>query len=62
MRTSDIRMLTTHVGSLPCSPRLTELLLCQERGEMVDEAELAWQVETAVGTVVRKQLEVGIAG
>jgi len=53
-------MLTTHVGSLPRSPRLTELLLRQERSEVVDEAELARQVETAVETVVRKQFEVGI--
>jgi 5-methyltetrahydropteroyltriglutamate--homocysteine methyltransferase len=60
MRTSETRMLTTHVGSLPRSARLTELLLRQERGEVVDEAELARQVETAVETVVRKQLEVGI--
>jgi 5-methyltetrahydropteroyltriglutamate--homocysteine methyltransferase len=60
MHTSDTRMLTTHVGSLPRSPRLTELLLQQERGEVIDEAELARQVETAVETVVRKQLEVGI--
>src|SRR5262249_31803640 len=64
MHTSETRMLTTHVGSLPRSPRLTELLLCQERGEAVDESELAQQagtaVETGVETVVRKQLEVGI--
>jgi 5-methyltetrahydropteroyltriglutamate--homocysteine methyltransferase len=60
MRTNDTRMLTTHVGSLPRSPRLTELLLHQERGEVVDEAELAREVETAVETIVRKQLEVGI--
>jgi 5-methyltetrahydropteroyltriglutamate--homocysteine methyltransferase len=60
MHTSETRMLTTHVGSLPRSPRLTELLLRQEQGEVVDEAELARQVETAVETVVRKQLEVGI--
>ena len=60
MRTSETRMLTTHVGSLPRSARLTELLLRQERGEAVDEAKLARQVETAVETVVRKQLEVGM--
>ena len=60
MRTSETRMLTTHVGSLPRPARLTELLLCQERGEAIDEAELARQVETAVGTVVRQQREVGI--
>ena len=60
MRTSETRILTTHVGSLPRPPMLTELLLRQERGEAIDEAELARQVETAVETMVRKQLEVGI--
>ena len=60
MRTSETRMLTTHVGSLPRSPRLTELLLQQERGEVIDEAELAREVEAAVETIVRKQLEAGI--
>jgi 5-methyltetrahydropteroyltriglutamate--homocysteine methyltransferase len=60
MRTNDTRMLTTHVGSLPRSARLTELLLRQERGEVIDETELARLVETAVEMVVRKQLEVGI--
>ena len=60
MRTSETRILTTHVGSLPRSPRLTELLLLQERGEAIDQAELAQQAETAVETVVRKQLETGI--
>ena len=60
MHISETRMLTTHVGSLPRSARLTELLLRQERGEVVDEAELAREVETAVETVVRKQLEVGV--
>jgi 5-methyltetrahydropteroyltriglutamate--homocysteine methyltransferase len=39
---------------------LTELLLRQERGEVIDETELARLVETAVEMVVRKQLEVGI--
>lgn len=60
MRTSETRILTTHVGSLPRPPMLTELLLRQERGDVVDEAELARQVETAVEMMVRKQLEVGI--
>jgi len=60
MRTSDTRILTTHIGSLPRPPLLTELLRRQERGEVIDEAELARQVEAAVETVVRKQLEIGI--
>ena len=62
MHTSDTWILTAHVGSLPRFPRLTELLLHQDRGEVIDEAELARLVETVVETVVRKQLEVGIAG
>jgi len=60
MLKSDERTLTTHVGSLPRNPRLRDLLVRQERGEPIDEAELARQVEAAVHTVVRKQLEVGI--
>src|SRR5712691_402494 len=60
MRTSETRILTTHVGSLPRPPMLTELLRRQERGAAIDEAELARQAETAIATVVRKQHEVGI--
>jgi 5-methyltetrahydropteroyltriglutamate--homocysteine methyltransferase len=60
MRTSATRILTTHAGSLPRPAGLTELLRRQERGETIDEAELARQAETAIAAVVRKQLEVGI--
>jgi 5-methyltetrahydropteroyltriglutamate--homocysteine methyltransferase len=60
MHRSDERILTTHVGSLPRPPRLRDLLVQQERGEPIDEAELTRQVEAAVQTVVRKQLEAGI--
>jgi 5-methyltetrahydropteroyltriglutamate--homocysteine methyltransferase len=60
MRTSDTRILTTHVGSLPRPPALTDLLLRQERGEAIDTAALQRHIETAVEHVVQKQLEVGI--
>jgi 5-methyltetrahydropteroyltriglutamate--homocysteine methyltransferase len=60
MRTSDSRILTTHVGSLPRPAALAELLLRQQQGETVDEAELWRQSEMAVEAVVRKQCEVGI--
>jgi len=39
---------------------LRELLIRQEQGEAIDEAELAWQAETAVQAVVHKQFDVGI--
>ncbi|MET0851964.1 MAG: cobalamin-independent methionine synthase II family protein [Candidatus Rokuibacteriota bacterium] len=60
MQTSQDRILTTHVGSLPRNPTLRDLLVRQDRGEAIDEAELARQVEQAVRTVVRRQLEAGI--
>ena len=60
MRKSDDRILTTHVGSLPRTPVLRDLLVRQERGEVIDEAELSRQVEAAVAAAVRRQLEVGI--
>ncbi|MBI3329511.1 MAG: methionine synthase, partial [Nitrospinae bacterium] len=60
MQQSDERILITHVGSLPRNPALRDLLVRQERGEAIDEAELQRQVEAAVEMAVRKQLEVGI--
>jgi 5-methyltetrahydropteroyltriglutamate--homocysteine methyltransferase len=60
MHTSATRILTTHVGSLPRPPALTDLLQRQERGELIDAAELQRQSAAAVEAVVRKQLEAGI--
>jgi 5-methyltetrahydropteroyltriglutamate--homocysteine methyltransferase len=60
MRRSEERILTTHVGSLPRKPKLRDLLVRQERGEPIDEAELDREVEAAVQRAVQKQLEVGI--
>src|SRR5215813_6026714 len=60
MRKSDSHILTTHVGSLPRSPTLAELLIRQEQGEAIDTAELARQAETAVQHVIEKQLEAGV--
>jgi 5-methyltetrahydropteroyltriglutamate--homocysteine methyltransferase len=60
MRTSDDRILVTHVGSIPRHPVLRDLLVKQDRGQPVDEGELERQVEAAVRTVVARQLEVGV--
>src|SRR5215510_10877616 len=60
MHKSDTRILTTHVGSLPRSPTLADLLIRQEQGEAVDQAELDRQAEAAVRHVVQKQLEAGV--
>ncbi|MGE3536439.1 MAG: methionine synthase [Candidatus Tectimicrobiota bacterium] len=60
MQQSDTRILTTHVGSLPRPPALTELFLRQERGETVDTAALEQHIEAATAAAVQQQLEVGI--
>lgn len=60
MRASDERILTTHVGSLPRNEILSDLLIRNESGETVDQAELARQSETAVRHVVRQQVSSGV--
>jgi 5-methyltetrahydropteroyltriglutamate--homocysteine methyltransferase len=37
VQTSQDRILTTHVGSLPRPPDLLALLAARERGEAIDE-------------------------
>ncbi|MGH7334243.1 MAG: cobalamin-independent methionine synthase II family protein [Candidatus Rokuibacteriota bacterium] len=60
MKRSEHRILTTHVGSLPRPPALRDLLIRQDRGEVVDGAALAREAEAAVRHVVRHQLQAGI--
>jgi hypothetical protein len=45
VRKSGERILTAHVGSLPRSPALRDLLVQQDYGEAVDGAALAREVE-----------------
>lgn len=54
------RILTTHVGSLPRNEKLSDLLLRQEAGEAFDPAEMAAEMDKAVGHVVGKQVAAGI--
>jgi 5-methyltetrahydropteroyltriglutamate--homocysteine methyltransferase len=60
MQTSETRILTTHVGSLPRSPELLQLLLRKERGEQVDEQEFENQLRTDLATIVARQKSVGV--
>ena len=54
------RILTTHVGSLPRSKAVTDLVFAQERGETVDPARFADVVGDAVDTVVARQVQCGV--
>jgi 5-methyltetrahydropteroyltriglutamate--homocysteine methyltransferase len=60
MKHSDERILTTHVGSLPRNPALTDLLIRDEAGEAIDRTELARQAEAAVRHVVAEQAAAGV--
>lgn len=60
MRRSEERILTTHVGSLPRSPVLADLLIREEIGEAVDRTELHRLGESAVRHVVERQVTCGV--
>ena len=60
MLQSSDRILTTHVGSLPRNETLTDLLIRQEAGEVIDRAALAREVESATSEVVAAQVKAGI--
>jgi 5-methyltetrahydropteroyltriglutamate--homocysteine methyltransferase len=60
MRLSTDRILTTHVGSLPRSAAVVELLYKKENGEPYDAAELDRVVAAAVDDAVRRQVAAGI--
>ncbi|HXO65568.1 MAG TPA: cobalamin-independent methionine synthase II family protein [Steroidobacteraceae bacterium] len=60
MRDAKHRILTTHVGSLPRSEAVTEVLFARERGEVRDEARDDAVIAQAVAEVVRRQVGLGI--
>jgi 5-methyltetrahydropteroyltriglutamate--homocysteine methyltransferase len=60
MKTSQDRILTTHVGSLPRPAALRALLVKKDQGEAYDRAELDRLTRQAVHDIVRRQAEVGV--
>src|ERR1700728_961103 len=54
------RIVTTHVGSLPRSEALSELLVRREAGESYDPRLLEAEMDKAIRHVVGKQKEAGI--
>ena len=60
MQRSVDRILTTHVGSLPRSAELSDLLIRDEAGETIDKADLARRSEAAVRHVVARQSAAGV--
>ncbi len=60
MKLSTDRILTTHVGSLPRSQEVVDLLFAQDRGDAVDEAQFNEVMRRAVAGTVNHQAEVGV--
>jgi len=60
VRLSTDRILTTHVGSLPRSQAVVDLLFRREQGEPYDPAEFDRVMANAVTDTVRKQVAIGI--
>jgi 5-methyltetrahydropteroyltriglutamate--homocysteine methyltransferase len=60
MLSSTDRILVSHVGSLPRSETLSDLLIRQEAGEAIDTAELARQVEAATAHIIDRQVKAGV--
>lgn len=63
VREQDImadRILTTHVGSLPRSNAVTEVVFALERGEHVDHARFDAVIGEAVMACVTRQIESGV--
>jgi len=60
MKTSQDRILTTHVGSLPRPLELRQLLVAKDKGEPYDRAELERQTRDAVLAIVRRQAATGV--
>ena len=60
MLRSEHRILTTHTGSLPRPPDLTELYARRAAGETVDEGAIEAAGKAATREVVRQQIKAGI--
>lgn len=60
MKTSDNRILTTHMGSLPRGQALADLMVAKENGAAFDAADLDKQIAAALDHIVAKQIDAGI--
>jgi 5-methyltetrahydropteroyltriglutamate--homocysteine methyltransferase len=60
MKLSSDRILTTHVGSLPRSQAVTDVLFAREREEVTDREAAARTITEAVAAVVHRQCAAGV--
>jgi 5-methyltetrahydropteroyltriglutamate--homocysteine methyltransferase len=60
LKSSTDRILTTHVGSLPRSQAVADVLFARDRGEQHDRSAAEDVISNAVAEVVQKQVATGI--
>ena len=60
MKTSTSRILTTHVGSLPRTQAVVDVVFAREAGEKLDAAQADAVIAAAIADVVRRQIDIGI--
>lgn len=60
MRLSTDRILVTHVGSLPRTQEVVDLLFAQDRGDPLDEGGFAETMRRATADLVTRQAQAGI--
>jgi len=60
MRHSENRILTTHVGSLPRSQAVTDVVFAREQGRPLDENIARRTIRDAVANVVQRQAGAGV--
>ena len=54
------KIKTTHVGSLPRSKKLSEILFKKDKNELFDQGELDRIIKEDVNKIVKKQIDIGI--
>ena len=52
------KIKTTHVGSLPRSKKLSEILFKKDKNELFDQGELDQIIEEDVNKIVKKQIDI----
>jgi 5-methyltetrahydropteroyltriglutamate--homocysteine methyltransferase len=60
VKSSTDRLLTTHVGSLPRSQAVTDVLFARERGAVADRAAAERVITDGVADAVRRQVAAGV--
>src|SRR5579864_8990989 len=60
MKLSTDRILTTHVGSLPRSQEVVDLLFAQDRGDAYDTQKFEEAMRRGVEDIVKRQVDAGV--